>query len=235
MQASPKVQGPMPGATQVPLAFLFDVDNTLLDNDRVRSDLEEAIGRAVGAEHGQRFWAFYEEIRRERDYVDFPHTLARFSGEFPEHPGFPAMADAVLSYPYASAAFPGAHDVLRRVGTIGPAAILSDGDPVYQPAKIARAGFADAVAGRVFVFARKEEHLDTVQRRLPARRYVLVDDKPRVLAAVKERLGIRVRTVHVCQGRYAHASEHDTFPPADQSVDAIADLLDLDLTDDGAR
>ena len=140
-------------ATRAPIAFLFDVDNTLLDNDRVRRDLVEAIDGAVGPERGTRFWELYEEIRHERDYVDFPHTLERFTRTFPDEPGFPALADAVLSYPYRSAAFPGAHDAVRRAATIGPAAILSDGDPVYQPAKIARAGFADAVDGPVFVFA----------------------------------------------------------------------------------
>lgn len=217
-------------AARAPIAFLFDVDNTLLDNDRVRRDLVAAIDRSVGTERGKRFWELYEEIRRECDYVDFPHTLERFTLTFPDEPGFPAMADAVLSYPYRSAAFPGAHEVLRRTGTIGPAAILSDGDPVYQPAKVARAGFADEVGGRVFVFAHKEDHLDEVERRLPAERYVLVDDKPRILAAAKERLGDRLITLHVCQGRYAHAAEHDTHPPADRSVDAIADILDIDLT-----
>jgi FMN phosphatase YigB (HAD superfamily) len=217
-------------AARVPVAFLFDVDNTLLDNDRVRRDLVEAIDRAVGSERGAQLWGLYEEIRRECDYVDFPHTLERFARMFPDEPGFPALADAVLSYPYRSAAFPGAHEVLRHVQAVGPAAILSDGDPVFQPAKIARAGFAAEVSGRVFVFAHKEHHLTEVERRLPAERYVLVDDKPRILAAAKERLGERLITLHVCQGKYAHAAEHDTFPPADRSVDAIADILDLDLT-----
>lgn len=113
--------------TQAPIAFLFDVDNTLLDNDRVRNDLIEAIDRAVGAERGARFWEFYEEIRRACDYVDFPHTLERFTLTFPDERGFPALADAVLSYPYRSAAFPGAHEVLRRVGTMG-----ARGDPLRR-------------------------------------------------------------------------------------------------------
>lgn len=217
-------------AVNVPFAFLFDVDNTLLDNDRVRHDLTEAIGRTVGAARGARFWELYEAIRRERDYVDFPHTLQRFTRSFPDEPGFPALADAVLGYPYRSAAFPGAHEVLRRAGEAGRAAILSDGDPVYQPAKIARAGLAELVGGRVFVFAHKEDNLDEVERRLPAERYVLVDDKPRILAAAKERLGDRLLTLHVCQGKYAHAAEHDAFAPPDRSVDAIADLLDLDFS-----
>jgi len=148
--------------SRVPIAFLFDVDNTLLNNDRVRRDLVDAINRVVGAERGGRFWELYEEIRQECDYVDFPHTLERFARIYPVETGFPALADAVLSYPYRSAAFPAAHEVLRHAGRIGPAAILTDGDPVYQPAKIARAGLAEEVSGRVFVFAHKELHLDEV-------------------------------------------------------------------------
>lgn len=212
------------------VAFLFDVDNTLLDNDRVRRDLVAAIEGAVGTRRGARFWELYEDVRRECDYVDFPHTLERFAREFPLEPGYPGMADTVLAYPYRSAAFSDAHDVLRVAGTVGPVAILSDGDPVFQPAKIARAGFADIVEGRVFVFAHKEDHLDDVQRLLPAERYVLVDDKPRILAAAKERLGDRLVTLHVCQGRYAHAAEHDAFPAPDRTVKAIADICGLDLT-----
>jgi len=136
----------------------------------------------------------------------------------------------VLAYPYRAATFPGAHDALRHAMKSGPVAILSDGDPVYQPAKIARAGIPDVIDGPVLVFAHKEDHLEEVLRRVPAERYVLVDDKPRILATVKERLGDRITTLHVCQGRYAHAAEHDDFPDADHTIDAIADILDIDLS-----
>jgi FMN phosphatase YigB (HAD superfamily) len=217
-------------ASPVPLAFLFDVDNTLLDNDRVRRELMTTIEILVGPRREQRFWELYEDVRHDCDFVDFPRTLGRFSGEFPEEPGFPAVADAVLSFPYRSAAFPGAHDVLRRAAGVGSVAILSDGDPVYQPAKIARAGFSDVIDGPVLVFDHKGQRLKEIRRRVPAERYVLIDDKPRILAAVRERLGNRVATLHVCQGKYAHAREHDEFPPADRTVDAIADILDLDLS-----
>ena len=118
---------------KAPLAFLFDVDNTLLDNDGVRRDLEVVVEGLVGSTPARRFWKLYEEVRRDLDYVDFPHTLERFRLEFPDEAGFPALVDAVLAYPYRTAAFPRAHDVLRHAGAIGPVAILSDGDPVYQP------------------------------------------------------------------------------------------------------
>lgn len=214
-------------ATPPRLAFLFDVDNTLLDNDRVRLELGSAIDGLVGAPRGRRFWELYEAVRRDCDYVDFPRTLERFAREFPEEPGFPSLADAVLAFPYRTAAFPGALDVLRHVARIGPAAVLSDGDPVYQPAKIARAGITDAIDGPVLVYAHKEDHLDDVQRRVPAEHYVLIDDKPRILATVAERLGGRVTTLHVCQGKYAHMPEHDVYPPAHRTVDAIVDILAL--------
>ena len=216
-------------ASLAPVAFLFDVDNTLLDNDRVKRDLISAIESLVGLDRGRRFWELYEDVRRDRDFVDFPRTLERFAREFPEEPGFPKVADAVLSYPYATALFPGALDVLRYSSSLGEVAILTDGDPVYQPAKIARAGIPDVIDGPVLVFDHKEDHLDEVLRRVPAQRYVLVDDKPRILATVGERLGDRVTTLHVCQGKYAHASDHDAFPDADTTIDVIGDILNLDL------
>ncbi len=221
---------PPPAPNPPPLAFLFDVDNTLLDNDRVKGDLVTATEKLVGPERGRRFWELYEDVRREHDHVDLPHTLGRFSREFPEELSFASLADAVLSYPYRSAVYPRGHDALRHAGRTGPVAILSDGDPVYQPAKIARAGFTDVMAGPVLVFDHKEDHLEEVLQRVPAQRYVLIDDKPRILAAVRDRLGDRVTTLHVCQGKYAHAEEHAKYPDADRTIDAIADILDLDLT-----
>jgi len=218
-------------STDVPrLAFLVDVDNTLLDNDRVKQDLTAASDRLLGPTGSRRFWELYEEVRERRDYVDFPHTLRRYSQEFPHATGFARLADEVLSYPYGNAVFPAAHDVLRYATTFGPVAILSDGDPVYQPAKVARAGFTDDISGPVLIFDHKEDHLDEVQRRMPADRYVIIDDKPRILEAVRERLGDRVTTVHVCQGKHAHADEHGTCDSADHDVDAIGDILSLDLS-----
>lgn len=183
----------------------------------------------MGPARAQRFWELYEDVRLDCDYVDLPRTLERYSYEFPDEVAFPAMADAVLSYPFRAAAFDGAHDVLRYAGSTGSVAILSDGDPVYQPAKIARAGFTDVIDGPVLVFARKEDHLDEVRRRVPADHHVIVDDKPRILAAFSRRLGDKVTTLHVCQGAYSHAREQDEFAPADLTVDHIADILDIDL------
>jgi beta-phosphoglucomutase-like phosphatase (HAD superfamily) len=208
-------------------AFLFDVDNTLLDNDRVKADLVEGIGAAVGRAAGHRFWEIYEEVRRSRDYVDYPETVRRFREADPEEEGVSAVARLVEDYPYETVLYPRALEVLAKVQSIGPAAIVTDGDPVYQPAKIARAGLTDAVGQRVFVFAHKEPHLVEVQRAVPADRYVLFDDKRAILARA-ERLDGRLLTVQVRQGHYANA-DLDMVPAPDRSIERIGDLLDLDL------
>jgi FMN phosphatase YigB (HAD superfamily) len=171
----------------------------------------------------------YEEVRRECDFVDLPRTLDRFRALRPQERNFPQLAALVLCYPFATGLFPRALEVVRYLKTIGTVALLSDGDPVYQPAKIARAGLADAVDGHVLVFAHKEEHLDEVQRQYPADRYVLVDDKPQILAAAKAALGRRLLTVHIDQGKYAQ--EHDASSAADMEVGALADLLRLTRDD----
>lgn len=212
------------------LVFLLDVDNTLLDNDRVKEDLETQIARLVGPQHSALFWACHEQVRRECDYVDFPRTLERFRAALPVEPSFPRLAALVLCYPYEACLFPGALETVGHLKTMGRVAILSDGDPVFQPAKIARAGLAAAVADNVLVYAHKEDRLDEVTRRLPAERYVLVDDKLRILAVAKERLGPRLLTVHVCQGKYAQGEEQ-LYPAADLEMDAIADLQALGRDD----
>jgi FMN phosphatase YigB (HAD superfamily) len=208
------------------LAFLFDVDNTLLDNDRVKVDLERRSEGFVGLAHDARFWELYEEVRRERDYVDFPETLRRYRAAFPDDPKFPYLADLVLCYPYDEAVYPGALEALARLHAFGRLAIVSDGDPVFQPAKIARAGLAAAVDDNVWIYAHKEEHIDEVLARLPAERHVLVDDKKRILQAVKTRLGARIVTVHVRQGKYAAASLETPYRP-DLDLASIADLARL--------
>ena len=205
------------------LTFLFDVDNTLLDNDRVKADLERRSEGFVGLAHDARFWELYEEVRRERDYVDFPETLRRYRLAFPDDPRFPHLAALVLCYPYQEAVYPGALEALAHLRTLGRLAIVSDGDPVFQPAKIARSGLAAAVEDNVWVYAHKEERIGEVLARLPARRHVLVDDKKRILQAVKARFGDRIVTVHVRQGRYAAAVLASPYTP-DLDLPSIGDL-----------
>jgi FMN phosphatase YigB (HAD superfamily) len=208
------------------LAFLLDVDNTMLDNDRVKKDIRDAVASLVAADRASRFWALYEEVREEEGVVDFPETLRRFRRAFPDEPRAADVDRAVLRLPFERYLYPRAIDVIAHLWTLGEVAILSDGDRVYQPAKIARAGLLMATRGNVLVYEHKEDHLAEVQRRFPARHYVHVDDKAALLSHTKLGLGSRTTTVHVRQGHYA--SEVPSGPPPDISVDRIADLLALD-------
>jgi FMN phosphatase YigB (HAD superfamily) len=206
----------------VKLAFLLDVDNTLLDNDAVKADLAIRIEELMGEAHATSFWAVYEDVRRAYDFVDFPRTLGQFRAHHPDARNFPQVADLVLGYPYADAVLPGALETIRHLRTLGTVAIVSDGDPVYQAAKIARAGLADAV-DEVLLFAHKENHFEELRQRFIADRHVLVDDKLRILTTAKHLLGDAARTVFVRQGNYALVEER-RYPPADLSVERIADL-----------
>ena len=208
------------------LVFLLDVDNTLLDNDRVKHDIESAIASLVSADRASRFWALYEEVRREQSVVDFPETLRRFRRAFPEEPRAEDVDRVVLSVPFERYLYPSAMDVIARLWTIGDVGILSDGDRVFQPAKIARAGLLLAMRGNVLVYEHKEDHLAEVQRRFPAGHYVHVDDRAALLARTKKGLGARATTIHVRQGHYA--SEPHSGPEPDVSVQRIGDLLALE-------
>jgi FMN phosphatase YigB (HAD superfamily) len=208
------------------LVFLLDVDNTLLDNDALKRDLERAIASLVAAEHASGFWSLYEEVRDEEGIVNFPETLRRFRRAFPDEPRAEEVDRAVLGVPFERYLYPRAMDVIARLWTIGEVAVLSDGDRVFQPAKIARAGLLLATRGNVLIYEHKEDHLAEVQRRFPSRHYAHVDDKAALLARTKVALGPRATTVHVRQGHYA--SEPQPGPPPDVAVDRIADLLTLD-------
>jgi FMN phosphatase YigB (HAD superfamily) len=208
------------------LVFLLDVDNTLLDNDRLKQDLERAIASLVAADRASRFWSLYEEVRKEESVVNFPETLRRFRRAFPNEPPVEDVDRAVLSVPFERYLYPRALGVIARLWTLGEVAILSDGDRVYQPAKIARAGLLLATRGNVLIYEHKEDHLAEVQRRFPSRHYAHVDDKAALLARTKAVLGSRATTVHVRQGHYS--SEPPSGPPPDVAVDRIADLLTLD-------
>lgn len=208
------------------LAFFVDVDNTLIDNDAAKADLAAQIERLLGRADAARFWDAYEDVRRARELVDYPRTLEQFRARYPDVRAFPEVADLVLGYPYGRVTYPGALEALAHLRTLGSVAILSDGDPVYQAAKIARAGLAEAVEGEILLFVHKELHLVDIVARYPARRPVLVDDKPRILAAAKGVLGAAVTTVFVQQGHYA-AEEAPHYPAADLTVPSIGDLRSL--------
>src|SRR5512140_1539317 len=186
-----------------PVVFLLDVDNTLLDNDRVIEDLKDHLTQAFGVERQQRYWAIFEKHREELGYADYLGALQRYRAENPRDPNFLRISYYLLDYPFASRLYPGSLDVIEHLSAWGPTVILSDGDVIFQPRKVQRSGLYDAVEGRALIYIHKEQELDDVAERYPARHYVLVDDKLRILAAVKKAWGSRVTTVFPRQGHYA--------------------------------
>lgn len=220
-------------AGEVPLAsdtvFLFDVDNTLLNNDAVSADLKDFLDQEVGVEREQRYWKIFEELRSELGYADYLGALQRYRIEYPTDPHLLALSQFMIDYPFQKQVFPGALEVLASVSKQGRAVVLSDGDVVFQPLKIRRSGIYDAVAGQVLIYIHKEQELADVERRFPASHYVLVDDKVRILSAIKQVWGDRVSTVFPRQGHYAlDAKQVAAYPTPDATVEKIADLLSYD-------
>lgn len=218
------------GARQQPVTFLVDVDNTLLDNDRIQQDLKDHLEHSFGAAARDRYWKILEGLFAELGYRDYLGALQRFRVEHPNEVELLWMSSFLLNYPFADRLFPRALEVLKRLRLIGPTVILSDGDVVFQPRKVQRAGICDVVDGHVLIYIHKEAALDDVERRYPACRYVLVDDKPHILAAVKQLWRDRVATIFVRQGSYAHAANEAHALPADLTIERIGDLLDYDLS-----
>jgi len=216
------------------VVFLLDVDNTLLDNDRIIADLRQHLQREFGAASAERYWTIFEQLRAELGYVDYLGALQRYRDAI-DHDGdrdhrLLEMSNFLLDYPFAERLYPRALAVVAHLATLGATVILSDGDVVFQPRKVWRSGLWDAVQGRVLIYVHKEEQLDQVQRLYPACRYVLVDDKLRLLTAAKQVMRDRLVTVFPRQGHYAlDAVDNARYPAADCAVDAIADLLALDL------
>jgi len=212
------------------VVFLFDVDNTLLDNDRVTRDLKRHLSDTFGPERQARYWAIFEEIRTELGYADYLGALQQYRIENPRDPGFLGMSIYLLGYPFANRMFPGCLDVIEKFAQWGPTVILTDGDVVFQPRKIARSGLYEAVKGQVLIYIHKEHDLDDVELRYPADHYVLIDDKLRILSAVKEIWGSKVTTVFPLQGHYALDPEVIAkYPPADIKVGSIGELVNFEL------
>jgi FMN phosphatase YigB (HAD superfamily) len=208
------------------VVFLFDVDNTLLDNDRVAADLERHLATGIGAEGAEEYWRIFEQLRTELGYADYLGALQRYRAKHPRALHLLSVSDFLISYPFAERLFPDVLKVIQHVEQWGPAVILSDGDVVFQPLKTSRSGLANAVSGRVLIYVHKEQELDDVEQRYPAQHYVLVDDKLRILAAVKKFWGSRVTTIFVRQGHYATDPKIlASYPPADISIGRISDLL----------
>ena len=210
--------------------FLFDVDNTLLDNDRVTADLRRYLEREVGRARSDRYWAIFESLRAELGYADYLGALQRYRIEYPRDPHLLQVSSYLVDYPFANRLFPNSLDVIEHCRRWGPAVILSDGDVVFQPRKVERSGLFEAVEGNILIYIHKELELSDVERRYPADHYVMVDDKLRILTAMKKIWGARLTTVFPRQGHYAlDAAEVAKYPRADVTVERIGDLLDYDL------
>lgn len=215
-----------PTATRTRVVFLFDVDNTLLDNDRVIADLEHHLRHEVGPGPARRYWAIFEELRAELGYVDYLGALQRYRSEHPRELRLLTVSRFLIEYPFANRLFPNSLDVIERCKGWGTVALLTDGDVVFQPRKVDRSGLGEAVGGRTLIYVHKEHALRDVAARYPADHYVLVDDKLRLLAAVKKIWRERVTTVFVRQGHYALDQKITArYPAADISIDRIGDLL----------
>ena len=212
------------------VVFLFDVDNTLLDNERVAADLQRHLGSEVGVEGAREYWEIFEQLRTELGYADYLGALQRYRSKHPRAPNLVCVSGFLINYPFAERLFLDALKIIEHVQQWGPAVILSDGDVVFQPLKISRSGLTNAVSGRVLIYVHKEQELDEVEQRYPAEHYVLVDDKLRILAAAKKFWCERVTTVFVRQGHYATDPKIlASYPPADISIGHIGDLLQYHL------
>jgi FMN phosphatase YigB (HAD superfamily) len=216
--------------TPSPIVFLIDVDNTLLDNDHIQSDLKRHLEREFGVACRDRYWAILEELFTDLGYRDYLGALQRYRVEHPQDIHLLSMSSFLVDYPFANRLYPGSLDVLERFRSWGRTVILSDGDVVFQPRKVERSGIFEAVEGNVLIYIHKEEALDDVERRYPAEHYVLVDDKPHILTTVKKAWNSHVTTVFPRQGQYAHDRNLIAqCPSADLTVERIGDLLDYNL------
>lgn len=211
------------------IVFLLDVDNTLLDNDCIVSDLSAHLEREFGANSRDQYWAVFEALRKELGYADYLGALQRYRLGARNDPKLLLMPTFLVDYPFADRLFPGALDVIEHLGRWGSTVILTDGDVVFQPRKIQRSGLWDAVDGRVLIYMHKEQMLDEVEQRYPAHHYVMVDDKLHILSAMKKIWGKCLTTVFPRQGHYAFDPNQLTCPPADITVQRIGDLIHYDL------
>jgi FMN phosphatase YigB (HAD superfamily) len=208
------------------IVFLFDVDNTLIDNDRVQTHLSDHLAENYGAHARDRYWQILHELVDELGYVDYLGALERYRVEALHRPEILRMSSWLVDYPFAERLFAGALDAVRHVQQWGPAVILSDGDAVFQPRKVERSGLWEAVGSRVLIYIHKERELQYVERLYPADHYVLIDDKLRILDAVKKIWGAKVTTVFPKQGHYALDPQAlAEYPPADIELAGIGDLL----------
>ena len=219
-----------PSDANQPAVFLFDVDNTLLDNDHVSADLKRHLINKVGASSAGRYWEIFEQLRTELGYADYLGALQRYRIERPREPKLLAVSHFMINYPFANRLFPESLDAVAYTQRLGRAAILSDGDVVFQPRKIDRSGLYEIFEGNVLIYIHKELELDDVEAKFPAAHYVMVDEKVRILAAIKKYWGTRVTTVFPRQGHYAlDAEQVAKYPKPDITIERIGELQQYSL------
>jgi FMN phosphatase YigB (HAD superfamily) len=215
-----------------PIVFLLDVDNTLLDNDHVTRDLSFYLERKFGPEARLRYWTIFERLRAELGYSDYLGSLQRYRDERPDDPNLLKVSSFLIDYPFANRLYPGSLDAIGYLDRWGPTVILSDGDVVFQPRKVERSGLWEAVEGRVLIYVHKEQMLGSVERHFPAEHYVMVDDKLRILDAMKRTWGMRLATVFPRQGHYAtDPAVPARYHPPDLAVERIGDLMQYGIGD----
>jgi FMN phosphatase YigB (HAD superfamily) len=211
------------------VVFLFDVDNTLIDNDRIVTDLMRHLEREIGAKRQQRYWEIFEELRGQLGYADYLGALQRYRVENPRDSHILTVSRYLVNYPFATRLFPGALDAVEHCRRFGECVILSDGDVVFQPRKVDRSGLAETFDSKVLIYIHKELELDDIAAHYPADHYVLIDDKVRILSAIKQTWRARLTTVFPRQGHYAlDEKEIAKYPQPDLTIDRIGALLDYD-------
>ena len=218
---------PAPAPAPVPeLVFLYDIDNTLLNNDQLKSDIDTRLFRELGAEWSDLFWKIYEIVRREEDVVDIPEAIRRFEANCPDDAACKTVHDTFQELDFRRYVYPGALEALQHTAQMGTNVILSDGDPVFQRRKAEESGIAAAAEGHVLIYVHKEQHVDEILSWFCADRYVQIDDKPRILKAMPRLLGSRLVTVFVCQGHYAHDPQMRADFAPDLTLTGIGDILE---------
>lgn len=214
------------------LIFLLDVDNTLLDNDRFADDLGDTLEQAFGATGRARYWSIYTELRDSLGYADYLGTLQRFRAGLDNEPALLQMSRYLLEYPFAERLYPHALETIAHLRSLAPTVVLSDGDVVFQPRKVEHAGIWKAVRGEVLIYLHKQRMLVAMQQRYPAAHYVMIDDKPQILADMKRHMGRKLTTVFVRQGHYAAAAAGEAIDPApDLTIACIGELRQRKLED----
>jgi FMN phosphatase YigB (HAD superfamily) len=217
--------------TRHDIVFLFDCDNTLLDNDRVQDDLRAHLQHQFGIATRDRYWTIFEQLRRELGYADYLGALQRYRLSAMTDPRLLQMSSYLVDYPFRDRLYPGALDALQHCRELGLTVILTDGDAVFQPRKIQRSGLWDAVDGRVLIYIHKEQMLDDMERNYPARHFVMIDDKLRILAAMKASMQDRLTTVFPRQGHYAlDAGNIARYPAADLTIEHIGEMAEVSLS-----